>query len=65
MFDPKCLELAEHFLDKCNTEHAKIALAEHIQETIEIYLCNLASRTHTALLKEIVQCGPNPTAQDI
>jgi uncharacterized membrane-anchored protein YjiN (DUF445 family) len=40
MFDPKCYELAEYFLEDYEdiTEEQKNELAQHIQDTIEDWL---------------------------
>ena len=37
-FDPKCLELAEHFLPDDFDQPMKDALAQHIQEAVEDWL---------------------------
>ncbi len=37
-FDPKCFELAEHFLPDKIREQTKEELAEHIQNSIEEWL---------------------------
>jgi hypothetical protein len=59
MFDPKCLELAAHFLIASSDERTKVALAEHIQEAIEIYLCGLSSGAQTTMLDKVVHCSSN------
>lgn len=38
-FDPKCFDLAEHFLGVTASEDAKNDLAQIIQDTVEDALC--------------------------
>lgn len=38
MFDPKCYEVAEHFLSSRAAEKSKDDLAQHIQDAVETWL---------------------------
>jgi hypothetical protein len=42
--DPKCRELAEHFLPTTTTDRLKAELAQHIQDAVEDWLRGEAER---------------------
>jgi hypothetical protein len=48
-YDPKCYELAEHFLPSMAREPVKVALAQVIQDAVEDHLGTEAMRLALAL----------------
>ncbi len=51
-FDPKCLELAEHFLPEECSSHLKDELAQHVQSAVEDWLEGEADKIRADLADE-------------
>lgn len=54
-YDPECLKLATHFLSERATERIRLALAQHIQDSIEEWLRGERDRLTEAIVGKLTK----------